>query len=87
MARFGSTAAFTVPTSLGGTHKKYRAGTTYADTVGNAIAGDVVWYGMSSSTMSPGLIPLDGAATTMKNASPSAGNNLARPDGVNSIDG
>jgi hypothetical protein len=83
MARFISTSAFTVPT--GGAHVKYKAGTTYADTQGNAVAGDVVWIGMSSGSMSPGLIPLDAGATTMKNASPSAGNNLARPDGVNSI--
>jgi hypothetical protein len=80
MARFGSTTAFVVA------GKRYKAGTTYADTLGNAIAGDVVWAGMSSSTMSPGLIPLDGGATTMKNASPHAGIQIARPDGVNSIE-
>ena len=87
MARFGSTCAFTVPTSANGPHKKCKAGQTYADTVANAIAGDVVWYGMSSATMSPGLIPIDAAATTMKNGSPYAGISFARPDGVNSIDG
>jgi hypothetical protein len=80
MARFGSTTAFVV----GG--KKYKAGTTYADTAGNALAGDVVWVGMSTNTMSPGLIPLDGAATAMKGGSPSAGISIARPDGANSID-
>jgi hypothetical protein len=81
MARFGSTQAFVVA------GRKYKAGQTYADTTGNALAGDVVWLGMSSATMSPGLVPLDGAATTMKNASPHAGVQIARPDGVNSIDG
>jgi hypothetical protein len=81
MARFGSTVAFVVA------HKKYPAGTTYADTKANAVGSDVVWAGMSSSTMSPGLIPLDGTASTMKNASPFAGIQIARPDGVNSIDG
>ena len=81
MARFGSTCAFVV----GG--RKYKAGTTYADTVGNAQAGDVVWVGMSSSTMSPGLVPLDASATAMKNASVYVGVQVARPDGVNSIDG
>lgn len=81
MARFGSTCSFVV----GG--KKYKAGQTYADTQGNAIAGDVVWVGLSSSSMSPGHIPLDGAATTMKNGSVFAGVSFARPDGVNSIDG
>ena len=88
MARFGSTCAFTVPTSpSGGGHKKCPAGTTYADTKANAIGNDVIWYGMSSATMSPGLIPIAAAATTMKNGSPYAGISFARPDGVNSIDG
>jgi hypothetical protein len=81
MARFQSRVAFVVA------GKRYKAGTIYADTVGNALAGDVVWAGMSSSTMSPGLIALDGTATTMKGASPSSGLDVARPDGVNSIDG
>lgn len=81
MARFGSTVAFVV----GG--KKYKAGQTYADTVGNALAGDVVWVGMSSNTMSPGLIPIDAGATSMKGASTFAGINTPRPDGANSIDG
>ena len=68
-------------------HVRYKAGTMFADSAANAVAGDVIWTGMSSTTMSPGLIPIDGAATTMKNASPFAGNNFARPDGVNSIAG
>lgn len=81
MARFTSTCAFWVG------NKKYKAGTNYADTVGNAIAGDVVWAAVgSSASMSPGLIPLDGAATTIKNGSAFAGIAYARPDGVNSID-
>lgn len=80
MARFGSTQAFVV----GG--RKYKAGQTYADTSASAIAGDVVWVGMSSATMSPGLIPLDAGATSMKGASTFAGINTARPDGANSID-
>jgi hypothetical protein len=83
MARFQSTVAFTVP--IGGAHVKYKAGTIFADTGANALAGDVVWVGMSSGSMSPGLIPLDGTATTMKGASPFAGVSIARPDGVNSI--
>lgn len=83
MARFISTVAFTVPT--GGAHQKCKAGTTFADTQGNALPGDIVWQGMSSGSMSPGLIPLDGTATTMKNGSVFAGLAVARPDGVNSI--
>jgi hypothetical protein len=80
MARFGSTVAFVVA------GRKYKAGTTYADTTGNAIAGDVVWVGMSSATMSPGLVPLDGAATSMKNGSVYASATVPRIDGANSIE-
>jgi hypothetical protein len=80
MARFGSTVAFFV----GG--RKYKAGQTYADTAGNALAGDVVWVGMSSQTMSPGLIPLDGPATTMKSASVHVGKQVNLIDGANSIE-
>ena len=81
MARFTSTLAFVVG------HVRYKAGTTFADTLANAVAWDIIWNGMSSTTMSPGLIPIDGAATIMKNASVYAGNNFPRPDGVNSIVG
>jgi hypothetical protein len=85
MARFGSTASFVINTSNGG-HKKYPAGQTYADTQGNALAGDVVWASVgSSASMSPNLIPLDGAATTIKNASRFANQNNPWIDGVNSI--
>lgn len=80
MARFGSTVAFVV----GG--KRYKAGQTYCDTKANQVAGDVIWAGMSSSTMSPGLVPLDGSATTMKGASVHSGK-TTRIDGANSIEG
>jgi len=80
MARFGSTVAFVV------SGRKYKAGQTYADTQVNALAGDVVWLGMSSSTMSPGLIPLDGAATSMKAGSIHVGKQVNLIDGANSIE-
>lgn len=80
MARFGSTAAFVVA------HKKYKAGQTYADTIGNALAGDVVWSDLGTSAgMSPGLVPLDGAATTIMNGSRFGATPTYRIDGVNSI--
>jgi hypothetical protein len=80
MARFQSTAAFTVG------HAKYKAGTTYADTAGNALPGDVIFPAVGTSAgMSPSLIPLDGAATTIKNGSRFAGQNNPWIDGVNSI--
>jgi hypothetical protein len=80
MARFGSTVAFVV----GG--RKYKAGQTYADSQVNAIGNDVVWVGMSSATMSPGLVPLDGAATTMKGGSRFSGTAVPTIDGANSIE-
>jgi hypothetical protein len=80
MARFGSTASFVV------NHKRYKAGQIYADTKANAVGSDVVWTGMSSATMSPGLVPLDASATTMYNASRFAGVSPPTIDGVNSIE-
>jgi hypothetical protein len=81
MARFGSTVAIVVDG-----HHSYKAGTTFADTKPNAIGNDVVWPQCGTSAgMSPGLIPLDGAATTIMNASRFAGISIPRPDGANSI--
>jgi hypothetical protein len=83
MARFRSQAAFVIA------HARYKAGTIFADTVGNALPGDVVWAGCGlSGSMSPMLIPLDGAATTIKNASVFAGYVVpCTISGVNSVDG
>jgi hypothetical protein len=83
MARFRSVAAFVIG------HARYKAGTTFADTSGNAVAGDVVWASMgSSASMSPALVPLDGAATTIKNGSVFANSPVPGTiSGVNSIDG
>jgi hypothetical protein len=81
MARFGSTVAIVVG------HQRYKAGTTFADSKANAIGNDVIWVGLSSASMSPGLIPLDGTATSMKAASVYSGISIARPDGANSIEG
>ncbi len=79
MARFNSTVAFVVE------GKRHKAGTIYADTKANQLAGDILWAGMSSSTMSPGLIPLDGAATSMKASSIYVGSQVNLIDGANSI--
>jgi hypothetical protein len=80
MARFGSTVAFVV------NGRKYKAGQTYADTVGSAVGNDVVWVGLDSTRMSPGLIPLDAGATSMIAGSRFAGTTPYRIDGANSID-
>jgi hypothetical protein len=63
MARFNLTAAHV----FGATRVK--AGRNIADTQGNAQPGDFVFTGLSSSTVTADMVPLDGAATTMKNAS------------------
>ena len=63
MARFRC-----VTTHIFGPHR-VKAGGTIADTVGNAQPGDYVWGAMSSSTISNEMTPLDGPATTMRNAS------------------
>ena len=79
MARFQGTVSMVID------HKKFAAGQTYADTVANKVGSDYVWSGMSSNSLNPGLVPLDGAATTMKNASRFAGSAVPTIDGVNSI--
>ena len=79
MARFGSTVAFVVD------GKRHKAGQTYCDSKANQIVGDIIWPGMSSTTMSPGLIPLDGSAVSMKAASVYSGVQTNLIDGANSI--
>lgn len=80
MARFQTTAAFVM------NHKSYKAGTIFADTQGNALAGDIVWIGtLNAAAMSPHLQPLDAGATTVKAASRFANSPVPTIDGVNSI--
>jgi hypothetical protein len=81
MARFQSVVAIV----LG--DKKYRAGQTFADTVGNAQAGDVIWSALVTAHQSPGLIPLDAAGTTLKNNSRFASWPIPTIDGANSVGG
>jgi hypothetical protein len=79
MARFGSTVAFVVA------GKRHKAGQTYCDTKANQVGTDIIWAGMSPSTMSPGLVPLDATAVTMKASSVFAGSPIPLIDGANSI--
>jgi hypothetical protein len=73
MARFQTTAAMYI-TTTGGVSMRVKAGSYVVDSVGNKVAAsDVVWASLSSSTVQPHMVPIDGAATTMKNASPYAG--------------
>jgi len=83
MARWQGLAAFVIG------QKKYKAGQTYADTSGNALAGDVVYapFGTAGG-ISPMLLPLDGAATTLRGSSAFATHPIpCTITGVNSIDG
>jgi len=68
-------------------NKRWKIGTTFADSQGNAIAGDVVWTGMNSASWSPGMVDLDAGATTIKNGSRFSLSPAPSSDGVNSIDG
>ena len=49
------------------------AGSTIVESQANAVAGDIVWTGLSSATMGQGFVPLDASATTMKGGSAYAG--------------
>ena len=81
MARFTLTAAHVF---AGGVTIK--AGRTIADSVANAVGNDYVVTGLSSATVTPDMSPIDGAGTTMKNASPSASYPQRAISGRGSID-
>ena len=66
MSRFQLTQAIALPQA------RFKAGDIVTDVQPAAVAGDRYWPGLSAATMGPGMVPLDGSATTMKNASPFA---------------
>jgi hypothetical protein len=47
--------------------RKFGTGTTIADTIGNAIAGDVVWSAICQSPSPNSMRPLDAAAAAVMN--------------------
>jgi len=63
MARFRLTQAMIIG------QFRWPAGNTVADSAAAAQPGDVVWTGLSSTTMVEGMTPLDASATSMRNAS------------------
>jgi hypothetical protein len=66
---------------------RLKGGSTIADTQGNAQPGDKVVTTLSSATVTQSMKPLDGAATTMMNASPySSANVPCTITGASSID-
>jgi len=66
VSRFQLTQAIALPQA------RFKAGDIVTDVQPAAVAGDRYWPGLSAATMGPGMVPLDGSATTMKNASPFA---------------
>lgn len=81
MARFRTSVAV----HFGST--RVAAGRTVADSPANSVSGDVIWNGLSASSLPLGMVPLDAGGTTMKNASPWAGTPIpCTISGVNSID-
>jgi hypothetical protein len=68
--RLGSAIVGQAPNSC---YQKYRAGTTLADSVGNAIAGDIIWPSLAAQPNST-MVPLDLAAQTIMQATFGANN-------------
>jgi hypothetical protein len=67
---------------------RVRAGKTVADSAANALPGDTVWQGLNSQSLPAGFTPLDGAATSMRNASQWANTPIANVClGGDSVDG
>jgi len=82
MARFRLTQSIFVKDT------KYHGGEVVTDIQPPSVATDRVWLGLSSATMAPGMVPLDGSATSMKAASAFANENVPNAIlGVHSIDG
>ncbi len=75
---------------IGTMRRRYRAGTTVADTQGNALPGDVVCAGLCAAP-NDRLVPLDTAAVTAMQAAGFAGAAIGKPlsgpsTGADSID-
>ena len=67
---------------------RVRAGRVVAaDSQANAVAGDVVWSGLNSTSLPAGMEPLDAAASAMKAGSQFAGEQLSAAIGVSSVEG
>lgn len=81
MARFRLTRAFYLD------NRRLKAGAFIADSNANAVAGDVVWTGLSSLTVSHAMVAVDAAGQTMLNASRFVGVPSPSIDGANSVEG
>lgn len=85
MARFRTMVSLYVDGPAVG---RIRAGRTICDSQATAMPGDVIWSGLNSGSLPAGFVPLDAAATTMRNASQWASTPIpATILGVDSIDG
>jgi len=67
---------------------KFTAGQVVTDTSPASVAADLYWPGLTSATIAPGMVALDGSASTMKSASAFA-NEVIRTwiTGVESVGG
>jgi hypothetical protein len=85
VARFMTTSAFYADAVGVG---RVRAGRCVADSVANALPGDIVWNGLNSQSLPAGFTPLDASASSMRNASQWAGTPIANVClGSDSVDG
>jgi hypothetical protein len=53
-------------THIGPDGRRLRALSTIADNFVNVLGADVVWPGLNSQSVSPTMLPLDAAATSMQ---------------------
>ena len=67
MSRFRLTQAIAI------SQKRFHAGEIVTDVLPVGVPGDRYWQGLSATAMAPGMVPLDGGASTMKSASAFAG--------------
>ena len=79
-------ARFRLTQAIATAQVRYAAGDVVTDTLPLPAPADRHWPGLSSATMGPGMIPLDGAATAMKSASQFANEQIALTiQGVHSV--
>lgn len=80
MARFRSVGAIVIG------DRKYRPGQVFVDTVGSALAGDVVWPGgLDRWNVGPNLSPIDAGARAIIAASRFANEQAWPTSGCSSI--
>jgi hypothetical protein len=85
MARFRTTMAIITNNSAGGPGQRIKAGAVVCDGT-SCQGGDVIWPNLNANFLHAGMVPLDGGATAIKNASKYASEAVGQPSGRDSID-